>query len=261
MTAIALHYVDLGPRDATPVLFLHAFPLSHAMWRPQLEALSPKYRVIACDFRGFGASAVGDGQHTLEHFVDDVVALLARLGIPRAVVCGLSMGGYVALRLAEREPHWVRALVLADTRAEADSNEAKVKRAAAMDAIASDGIAAFAKAFVKTAFTASNVAKSGGVVDDARALIETASPTALRGAILALASRTDTTASLARVGVPTLVMVGEEDALTPPAVARTMRDAIRGAEYFEVPRAAHMSSLEAPEAFTARLEEFLAKVG
>ena len=132
------HYIDIGISTATPVIFIHGFPFSHKMWTfagGQTESIATTYRVIAYDIRGHGDSEIGDGQFTLEMFVDDLFGLMDHLNITRAVLVGFSMGGYIALRAAEKNPDRMRALVLCDTRSEADSNEAKLRRAANIKAI------------------------------------------------------------------------------------------------------------------------------
>jgi 3-oxoadipate enol-lactonase len=252
---------DTGKRDGLPVVLIHGFPFSHKMWQPQIEALAPNFRVVAYDIRGFGQSDVGDGQFLLEFFVDDLVALLDFLKIERAVLCGLSMGGYVALRAAERNPEKIRALVLCDTRAEADSNEAKVKRAAAIRAVKTQGVKIFAENFVKSVLAAQTFSENPRLVEEIRAVIESNSPLGICGALLAMASRTDTTAALPKIGAPTLILVGEHDALTPPAVAKTMRERIPNSEWHVISRAAHVSNLENPQEFNAHLLEFLQKIG
>jgi len=256
-----LHHVTRGASDAAPVLFVHAFPLHGGMWERQLEAVARAgHRGVACDLRGLGKSALDGGPLLLEHHVDDVCALLDALSAPRAIVCGLSMGGYVALRLAEREPRRVAALVLADTRSEADGNEAKVKRAAAMDRVTAGGVAAFAREFVATAFGETTRASRADVVARAVAMIEESAAEGIRAALAALASRTDVTASLAKMDVPACVLVGAEDTLTPPDAARALARTLPRAELHELPGAGHMSNLESPEAFDAALLAFLAKV-
>jgi 3-oxoadipate enol-lactonase len=129
------HYIDIGISTAIPVIFIHGFPFSHKMWTftgGQTESIATTYRVIAYDIRGHGDSEIGDGQFTLEMFVDDLFGLMDHLNITRAVLVGFSMGGYIALRAAERNPERIRALVLCDTRSEADSNEAYLPRKPSM---------------------------------------------------------------------------------------------------------------------------------
>ena len=140
-----------GPVNATPIVFIHGFPFNREMWQPQVEFLEKSYRVITYDLRGHGKSTVGDGQYFMEYFVDDFITLLNHLKIASAVICGFSMGGYIALRAIERYPEKFKGLILADTRSEADSNEAKLKRAAGLMAIKSQGMALFAEGFLKMA--------------------------------------------------------------------------------------------------------------
>ncbi len=147
-------YTTLTPEilQARPIVLIHGFPFSHEMWSPQIAFLEKKLRVIAYDVRGHGKSDVGDGQYTLELFVDDLIGLLDHLKIEKAVLCGLSMGGYIALRAIERNPERWHALVLCDTSSQADSNEAKLRRAATIRAIKREGVKPFADTFLESAF-------------------------------------------------------------------------------------------------------------
>ena len=180
-------------RQAPPIVLIHGFPFSHEMWRPQIEALKSAYRVIAYDVRGHGRSDVGDGQYTIELFVDDLLGLLDHLKIQKAVLCGLSMGGYIALRAIERNPERVRALVLCDTRSEADSDEGKVKRSATIRTVKTQGVPAFADASVKPLFAPRSLTENPAAVETIRRLVLATQPLGLCGTLLALASRTDTT--------------------------------------------------------------------
>jgi 3-oxoadipate enol-lactonase len=261
LNGIRIYYEETGPPVALPVVFVHAFPLSHEMWRAQLQALQPRYRAIACDLRGFGQSEAGDGQYTLEFFVDDLLALLDHLRIERAVLCGLSMGGYIVLRTAERNPERLRGLVLCDTRSEADSNEARLKRTAALKTIKQQGLDAFAEGFVKAVLAPVTLSQNPQLVETIKHAIRRNSPTGVCGALLAMASRTDTTASLSNIRVPTLLLVGEHDPLTPPAVARAMQQKIAGSTVHVIPAAGHLSNLENPAEFNRRLLEFLETLG
>ncbi len=254
---IQLYYSDYGNPAATPIVLIHGFPLSHEMWTPQIEVLREKYRVIAYDIRGHGSSDLGDGQYLLEFFVDDLLCLLDHLNIERAVMCGLSMGGYIALRTVERNPERCRALILCDTRSEADSNEAKLKRAVAIKAIKRDGVNTFADGFVKTVFAPKTFASNPAAVELIKRVIQSNSPVGICGTLLALAARTDTTASLPKIGVPTLILVGEHDGLTPPSAAEAMHAKIPHSELRVIPNAAHMSNLENPQEFNRHLLDFL----
>src|ERR1041385_1473418 len=152
INGLRLHYVDTGKSPGIAVLFIHGFPFNHTMWQAQIELLKPHFRVIAYDGRGHGQSEIGDGQYMLEFLVDDLVGLLDHLKLDQAVLCGLSMGGYIALRAIERHPERVRALILCDTRSEADSNEAKLKRSAGIRTVKKEGVPAFAENFLKALF-------------------------------------------------------------------------------------------------------------
>lgn len=255
-----LFYRDEGPRKGLPVVLIHAFPLCHAMWEPQVAALRRGFRVVSYDIRGLGRSAAGDGQSTMELLVDDLAALLDRLELPAAVLCGLSLGGYIALRFAQREPARVRGLVLADTRSQADSDEAKLSRAAAMRAIKAEGLAPFARGFVPKLFAPATLAGAEPCVAEVAAMIRRSRPLGVCSALLAMLSRTDTTPALPGLQVPCLVLAGESDVLTPPAGARTLAAAIPKAEFAVIPGAGHLSSLENPSRFNRCLLDLLRRI-
>ncbi len=255
-----MNYTERGLPQGLPVVFIHGFPFSHLMWEPQMKALPNNIRAITYDVRGHGESDVADGIYTIEFFVDDFIALLDHLCIERAVVCGLSMGGYVALRAIERHPERFLALVLCDTRSEADPNEGKVKRSASIKAVKTDGVAAFADGFVKAVFAESTFKRNPAAVEGIKDLIKANSPIGICGTLLALAARTDTTAALSAIKVPTLILVGAEDKLTPPSASESLRDRITRSELHVVPGAAHMSNIENPDEFNRHLISFLKTV-
>lgn len=255
-----IFYVDVGVSKATPIVLIHGFPFSHEMWHPQIEALQKRFRVIAYDLRGHGKSGVGDGQYTLEFFVDDLLALLDNLKIEKAVLCGLSMGGYIALRTVERNPGRVRGLILADTQAKADSNEAKLKRGEAIKSVKANGVNAYADGFVKSVFAPQTPANNITAVEKIRRIIQANSSLGICGALLALTSRTDTTESLPAIKAPTLILVGEHDALTPPSASQEMHNKIPNSEIHLIPNAAHLSNLENSEEFNKHLLNFLGRL-
>jgi 3-oxoadipate enol-lactonase len=255
-----LFYVDEGNPSAMPVLFVHGFPFSHEMWRHQLDVTSPFYRSIAYDIRGHGKSFVGDGQFTIDGHVEDLIALLDHLKIQRVVIVGLSMGGYITLRALERFPERFRAVVLCDTRSEVDTDEGKAKRFAGMAGVKKNGSAVFAEAFIKNVFAPDTFGTNPAAVESIRAIIARTPPLSIAGTLLALAARTDTTASLKNITVPTLILVGEKDVTTPPADSHAMHERIAGSELHIIPNAAHMSNLENPPFFNERLLTFLKRV-
>jgi 3-oxoadipate enol-lactonase len=245
---------DRGPAEGLPVVFLHGFPMDGSMWHPQVEAIVGNRRTIAWDLRGHGKSVGGGDLIAFEWFVDDLLGLLDAKGITRPVLVGLSMGGYVALRFAEREPDRVRALVLAGTKSTADGNEARVKRASAARNALEAGAAAFADGFLASALAPGADPR---LLRSCRGTIAAMDPRSIAATLLAMAQRTDTTESLSKIQVPALVIVGEKDSLTPPSDARALAKGIPGARLVEIPGAGHFSNLEAPGAFNAALVSFL----
>lgn len=214
-------------------------------------------RVVTYDLRGHGQSDIGDGQYSIELFVDDLVALLDYLKITKTMLCGFSIGGYVALRAIERNPDRFSALVLCDTMSTADSNEAKIRRANSIKLVKKDGVERFAEGFLKAVFAPQIFDANPGVVDEIRRTILSNSPLGICGALLAMAGRTDTTEALSKISVPTLILVGEHDAVTPPSAAKSMHDRIPDSKLHLIENAAHMSNLENPNAFNEHLTKFL----
>jgi len=257
--SLRIHYTRQGNKKGVPLIFLHAFPFNHSQWLPQLKVLPKDIFAVSYDLRGLGRSSVTGGQYTLEFFVDDLVLLLDRLKISQAVLCGLSMGGYIALRAVERHPDRIKGLVLCDTRAESDNNLTKLKRTEALKVLKEKGLRAFAESFSKAIFAPKTFIKNPRLIHQTKALIQTNSPLGVAGGILALASRTDTSENLSKIKVPTLIMVGAFDQTTPPAASRLMHEKIKHSQLEIIPDAAHMSNLENPEEFNRHLLQFLEK--
>jgi pimeloyl-ACP methyl ester carboxylesterase len=218
------------------------------------------YRAIAYDIRGHGESDIGDGQFMIEGHVEDLFALLDHLQIQKTVIVGLSMGGYIALRALEKKPDRFLGAVLCNTRSESDPNEGKLKRFAGLTLVKTKGSAAFAEGFVPNLFAPGNQKSHQKEMEGIRATITRTPPLSIAGTLIALAARTDTTASLPSLKVPTLIMVGEADQLTPPAASEAMHERIPGSELFIVPGAAHMSNLENPDFFNEKLLGFLKRI-
>ena len=251
-----LYYIDVGQPSSPPIVLVHGFPLSHEMWTNQIEILKNAYRVVAYDLGGQGRSEVGDGQFTLEFLVDDLIALLDHLKIEQAVLCGLSMGGYVSLRAVERNTERVSGLVLCDTKSETDPNETKLARGASIRAIKRNGVDAYAETFLKGALSPTSL-KDRSVVEMATKIIQQNKALGLCGTLLALAGRTDTTSFLPKIEVPVLILVGEQDAITPPEQSHKMHSMIQHSELHAIPHAAHLSNMENPLEFNIHLLNFL----
>lgn len=258
-----VHYIDVGMPNAQPVVFIHGFPLSLKMWcgeGGQVAALEKTHRVVAYDVRGHGASEVGSGHYTIEFFVDDLIHLLDHLKIKQAIIVGLSMGGYIALRAIERHPERFNGLVLCDTQSAADSNDAKINRAANIKLIETQGVKVFAEKFIKKIFAEESFKTHSEIIKSMQKIIELTSPAVLCGTLLALAARTDTMPSLQKINCPTLIMVGEKDGVTPRALSEIMLKKIPNAQMRVIFKAGHMSNLENPAAFNQNLRSFLEKL-
>jgi pimeloyl-ACP methyl ester carboxylesterase len=222
------------------------------MWRKTAAALAGQRRVITPDMRGFGLSDLGSGGSSIADLADDVASLLDALNLPAATVGGMSMGGYVALAFARRHRDRLKSLVLADTKAAADTPEARQGREAAIALVEQQGVPALLEKQIPRLLSAS---ASDSLRAEVRAL-GAQSPEAIIAAIRALRDRPDRTAELPEIAVPTLVVVGSDDALSPPAEARVMAAAMPDARVVEIPGAAHLSNLENPDAFSAALAGF-----
>jgi pimeloyl-ACP methyl ester carboxylesterase len=241
------------------VLLFHAFPLSLFMWDAQVEALAATHRVVRFDARGFGGSAPGDGPLTMERIADDGAGLLDQLGIEKAVVGGCSMGGYAAFAFVRRHPQRLAALVLQDTRAGADSPEARANRATLAGKVLAEGASAAVEAFLPKLLGETTHRERKALVASLRERILASSPQGIANALHGLAARADSRETLPTITVPTLVLVGAEDVLTPPAEAATMAAAIPRARLDVIPGAGHLANLENPSAASAALRAFLAR--
>jgi len=258
MHTVELNGTQLAYREAgegSPLLLIHAFPLGGAMWQPQLDGLSQQRRVIAPDLRGFGASPLGQPPAALEQYADDLAALLDALGIAQTAVGGLSMGGYIAFAFLRKYRERVTALVLADTRAGPDSEEARQGRERNAQLAEREGAGPIADQMLPKLL-------APGASEDLRAqvaaLIRANQGAGVAAALRCMAARPDASLLLPTIDVPTLVLVGAEDALTPPEEARAIQASIAGSTLVEIPHAAHLSNLEAPEPFNAAVRNFLA---
>jgi len=256
---IRLAYVDEG--SGPPVVLVHGFPLDHAMWDAQVDVLKGQCRVIVPDLRGFGQSDVTEGTVTMEQFADDVAGLLDALGVREPVVlAGLSMGGYVAFQFFRRHRGRLRALVLCDTRAGADTPQAAAARRETAEKVLREGPGSLVENMPAKLFAAATLKDRPGVAESLRRVIASTDPRGIAAASLGMAQRPDVTAMLPEVDCPTLVVVGREDAISPPEEMRQLAAAIPGARLVEVPEAGHMSPMENPAAVNAALREFLASL-
>ncbi len=253
---------DLGYDDhgiGQPVIFLHAFPLNRTMWEGQMTALlnEQQFRLVALDWRGFGESELNTDVSTMEMFADDLAALMDALGMDSAILCGLSMGGYAAFAFLRKHPQRVKALVLADTRPGADSEESKANRETLAQLVETQGTEAVANLQVPRLLSDYTRQQHPEVEIRVRRMIDAATPAGIAAAARGMAQRHDSSDILPRIACPTLVVVGEQDILTPPEIAQEYASSIPGAQVAVIPNVGHLSNLEQPEAFFDVLQNFL----
>jgi 3-oxoadipate enol-lactonase len=249
-------YFDEGHGDL-PVVFLHGFPFNKEMWEPQLEALKESYRVIAYDVRGHGSSDAGTAEFTVSQFAHDFILFLDALRIPQAVVCGLSMGGYIALHAIEKAPERFAALILSDTQCFADTDAAREKRKKAIEAIREKGMSPYAEESVKNVFAPASHIDKPEAVEHIRKTIAASSDDNVTKTLMALAGRKDTCNVLPAITCPVLILVGSEDKVTPVETARKMHALVPGSHLQIIEGAGHISNLENTEAFNTAVEAFL----
>lgn len=253
------YVIEAGTGPA--VVLLHAFPLNASMWSAQREALSGSYRVICPDQRGFGGTQLGHDEPSLDEVADDVVAMLEARGVETFVLGGLSMGGYVAMALLRRHAERVRAVILADTKAGADTPEAVANRMRVAERALADGNAdVLVEEMLPKLVGATTKASRPLVYGRVKALVERAPAYAIAWAQRAVAARPDSFDTLRAVSVPTLVVGGDEDEISPPAEAQAIAEAVPGAASVTIAGAGHLTAVETPEEFNAAVAAFLASL-
>jgi pimeloyl-ACP methyl ester carboxylesterase len=262
MTCVSkVRYVEARPsggrRPQGTLVLIHAFPLNARMWEPQLLLADRGWHVVAPELTGLGEGADETAATSMDDFAGDVVDVLDALHVEEAVIGGLSMGGYAAFALFRRAPRYFRGLILADTRSEADTPQALDGRRHMLEVIAARGTDGVADEMVPKLLGATTLRDRPEVAARVRALIAANRPTGIAGAVRALMTRPDSGATLETIHCPALILVGEEDTITPPTLSRDTQRRIAHAELVVIRGAGHLSSLEAPEAFNAALAHFL----
>lgn len=263
MTSIRINDINLAYTDVgtgPPIVLIHGYPFNRSLWTEQTESLNSKYRVVAPDLRGFGESDSSEGTATMARMAEDVAALMDALAIEQAVIGGLSMGGYVALAFARMFPARVKALVLADTRAQADSEEGKQTRHQQAEKALSEGMAGIADAMLPKLLTPDTVSKRPELVKRVRDMMLKTKPGGAAAALLGMAERDDQTEFISSIRVPALILVGREDAITPVADSEKMQSRIEGSRLVVIENAGHVSNLEQTEQFNDALLGFLSTV-
>jgi 3-oxoadipate enol-lactonase len=255
VNGVEIAYDDVGSGPC--VVLLHGYPFNRSLWRKQVEVLRKDHRVIVPDLRGHGESEVMPAPATMELMAGDVAGLLESLEISQATIGGLSMGGYVALAFYRLFPSNVLSLILASTRAQGDSDEAKQNRKQQEEKALREGMEGIADGLLPKLLTPDTVAKSPEVVKQLRGMMADTDPKGAAAALQGMAVRQDQTSFLSRITKPTLILVGDEDAITPLADAELMHREIRGSHLEIIAGAGHVLNLERPEEFNAAVVKFL----
>lgn len=256
---ISLSYSYAG-EGTIPVIFLHGFPFDKSMWKLQLDSLKNSCCVIAIDIRGFGKSIDEKTPLSIDLFAEDLVLFMDNLKIEKAIVCGLSMGGFIALNAIKRFPERFEALILCDTQCIADTTEVKEKRNVAIEQINRDGVEEFNEKFIKNVFHPDSLRNNKELVEGLRSVVFANSKETIIAGLTALAERSETCSSLDDIRIPTLIMCGREDEVTPLAQSEFMHEHIEGSILKILDNAGHVSNLEQPDEFNTYLRDFLRSI-
>ena len=255
INGIQMGYTDTG--RGSPILLVHGYPLNRTMWDAQVSGLSQDFRVIAPDLRGHGESDAPTGTYSVDIFADDLRALLDHLNMQQVTLVGFSLGGYIAFAFQRKYASRLHALVLADTRPQADTPEGKQGRENTAQTVLKDGVAGVAQATAPRMLAPATVQNHPNVVERVRSIMASTSVNGYVGDLRGLAERPDSTATLALISCPTLIVVGEQDAVTPPGDSQAMARAIKNTTLVTIPNAGHLSPMEQPQAFNDALRAFL----
>ena len=253
---VELAYTDRG--SGTPILLVHGYPLNKSMWDSQVSILSADFRIIAPDLRGHGESEAPSGTYSMDLLADDLLGLLDHLNIDQVVLLGFSMAGYAVFAFYRKYANRVRALVLADTRPQPDGEEAKQGRENTAQTALKEGVAGLAQNTAPRMLAPSTAEQRPEVVERVQRIMASTSVNGYVGDLRGMAERPDSTATLSQITCPTLVLVGDQDPITPPADAQLMANTIRNAQLETIPNAAHLTPIEQPEAFNRAVRTFVA---
>lgn len=254
---IRVSYLDEGSSTGLPLIFIHGFPFNKEMWEKQVSALNETHRCIAYDVRGHGNSERGEAQFSIPQFADDLFFLMDALKIEKAVLVGLSMGGYIALHAIQNQPQRIAGLVLCDTQCAADSDEARQKRTKTIAFIQKNGLSVYAEESLKNLFAPASFRDNKDEVTFIKDTILKTPAESICLTLQALANRKETCSSLTDIKIPVCILVGNEDKITTPELGLKMQALIEGSELHIIERAGHLSNLENPEQFNEHLKTFL----
>lgn len=254
-----LSYDDVG-EGSLPIIFLHGFPFDKSMWKGQLDFLKDFHRSIAYDIRGFGKSTDEESDLSMELFTDDLIQFMEELQIEKAIICGLSMGGYIALNAMNKFPKRFAALILCDTQCIADTAEGKEKRYKTIDEIEIEGVTNFNDKFIKKVFHKDSFRNKKELVEQLNNVVFANSEHIIKQGLVAIAERSETCSTLNEIKVPTLILCGREDKVTPLNESEFMDEAIKESVLHVIDKAGHVSNLEQPDEFNKHLLRFLTVV-
>jgi 3-oxoadipate enol-lactonase len=252
---ISIAYDEYG--SGLPLVLLHGHPFNRSMWDEQIAAFSASYRVIVPDLRGYGETSVVPGKTSVEDFANDLAALLDVLAIERIILGGLSMGGQIVFEFYRLFPERVQALILADTQPQVDTEEARAKRYVNAQRIVEQGMQGLAEEMLPGLLAARTFAEQHDVVEKVRQMMLHTAPEGAAAAMRGRAERRDYTSLLREITVPTLIVVGSEDAFTPISDAELMHREIAGSRLAIIEGTGHMPNMERPDEFNALLRQFL----
>ncbi|MFO1007420.1 MAG: alpha/beta fold hydrolase [Planctomycetaceae bacterium] len=253
----SISYVDIG--QGAPLLFIHGFPLDHTMWRHQIDDLQADYRVLAVDLPGFGQSQAPRSDMSIAGFADCIAEFLDRIGMTKPItLCGLSMGGSIALQFALRHPQRLARLILCDCRAMVDAPEAQKMRLDLAERVLTEGPEFVAAAMPARLFAAKTIEQHPDIVQSIQAVIRSTASTSVAGGSRALAHREDVVSRLGEIRVPTLIIVGSEDVISTSGEMKAMAERIPLSRHVEIPGAGHMAPLEAPAQVNTEIRSWLA---
>jgi len=257
---LKMSYTDEGPDNAPVIILIHGFPLNKSMWDKQVDVLIENCRVIAYDVRGHGNSDAGTDDFSIELFTNDLIALMDALKIETAMLCGLSMGGYIALNAMIRFPNRFNALILCDTNCVADTPDAAEKRMKSIESIQEKGLEQYAIESLKNLFAPESFVTNKEKIASIKEMIMKTSVQSLSSTLTALSKRKETCTGLASIRIPVLILVGKEDKITSPDTALLMQKSIKGSILKIIEHAGHLSNIENSYEFNSQLITFVSSV-
>ena len=255
-----LSYDDVGEGNI-PIIFLHGFPFDKSMWAKQLDFFATTNRVIAIDIRGFGKSTDESTPLSIDLFSDDLMLFMNQMKISKAIICGLSMGGFIAFNAQARFPDRFEAIILCDTQCIADTIEVKLNRYKTIDEIALNGTLNFNEAFIKKVFCKNSFTNKQEIVTQLRSVVMANPEQIVINGLKALAERSETCSTLPEINIPTLIICGREDEVTPLEQSEFLHTSIKASALHIIDDAGHVSNIEQPEEFNNEISKFLLAVG